>query len=108
VFTGLLSVAFLERILKWREWAGIGAVISGLVVVGMSDFVSRATGGQNHHGPNDIITGDELIVLAQVITATQMVYEEKFITKYNIPALQVRHPISWRELYHLHCSFYRQ
>lgn len=88
VFTGLLSVAFLERILKWREWAGIGAVLSGLVVVGLSDFVSKA-GSEGHHGRNDVITGDELIVLAQVITATQMVYEEKFINKHNIPALQV-------------------
>jgi drug/metabolite transporter (DMT)-like permease len=88
VFTGLLSVAFLERVLKWREWAGIGAVLSGLIVVGLSDFVSKAS-PEAHHGPNDVITGDELIVLAQVITAAQMVYEEKYINKHNIPALQV-------------------
>ncbi|KAF4525075.1 hypothetical protein B566_EDAN001989 [Ephemera danica] len=96
VFTGLLSVAFLERVLKWREWAGIGAVLSGLVVVGLSDFVSQAAGSQNHHGPNDVITGDELIVLAQVITATQMVYEEKFINKHNIPALQA---VGWEGVF---------
>lgn len=83
----MLSVAFLDRVLKWREWSGIGAIISGLVVVGMSDFMSGA-GNSGHHGRNDIITGDELIIMAQVITATQMVYEEKFITKHNIPAMQ--------------------
>jgi len=88
VFTGMLSVAFLDRVLKWREWSGIGAIISGLVVVGMSDFLS-GSGTSGHHGRNDIITGDELIIMAQVITATQMVYEEKFITKHNIPAMQV-------------------
>jgi drug/metabolite transporter (DMT)-like permease len=88
IFTGMLSVAFLDRVLKWREWSGIGAIISGLVVVGMSDFLSGA-GNSAHHGRNDIITGDELIIMAQVITATQMVYEEKFINKHNIPAMQV-------------------
>jgi drug/metabolite transporter (DMT)-like permease len=88
VFTGLLSVAFLDRVLKWREWSGIGAIISGLVVVGLSDFVT-GNGHSGQHGRNDVITGDELIVMAQVITATQMVYEEKFINKHNIPAMQV-------------------
>lgn len=31
--------------------------------------------------------GDLLIVIAQVVTATQMVVEEKFLYKYNIPPL---------------------
>ena len=37
---------------------------------------------------SDILLGDMLIVGAQVIVASQMVYEEKFVTKYNVPALQ--------------------
>ncbi|XP_065333203.1 solute carrier family 35 member F6 [Cloeon dipterum] len=94
IFTGLLSVAFLERVLKWREWSGIGFIISGLVVVGLSDFVSGAHSG--NHGRNDVITGDELIIIAQVITATQMVYEEKFINKHNIPALQA---VGWEGIF---------
>ncbi len=31
--------------------------------------------------------GDLLIILAQVIVAIQMVYEEKYLEKYNVPAL---------------------
>jgi len=35
-----------------------------------------------------IFLGDILIFSSQVIVATQMVLEEKFVTKYNVPALQ--------------------
>ncbi len=41
-----------------------------------------------HKSSSDILLGDVLIVCAQVIVATQMVYEEKYVTKYNVPALQ--------------------
>lgn len=33
-------------------------------------------------------TGDLLIIMAQIIAAVQMVYEEKFVTRYSIPAMQ--------------------
>lgn len=36
--------------------------------------------------------GDLLIIMAQIIVACQMVYEEKVITKYNVPPLQA---IGW-------------
>ncbi|KAL1420103.1 hypothetical protein MTO96_004594 [Rhipicephalus appendiculatus] len=65
IFTGLLSVAFLGRRLRSYEWIGILGVMCGLVVVGMSDILfpdSHAT-----KGPNSIITGDLLIVLAQAV-----------------------------------------
>ena len=37
---------------------------------------------------SSIFFGDLLIFCSQVIVASQMVIEEKFITKYNVPALQ--------------------
>lgn len=37
---------------------------------------------------NNIITGDLLILTAQIITAVQMVYEEKYVAGMDIPALQ--------------------
>jgi len=37
---------------------------------------------------SNIVLGDLLIVCAQLIVATQMVLEEKFVSKYNVPALQ--------------------
>jgi len=36
----------------------------------------------------NIFVGDLLIFCSQIIVASQMVYEEKFISKYNVPALQ--------------------
>ena len=86
VFTGLLSVAFLNRKLKVYEWTGIAFVIGGLVVVGLSDFLFKATG--ENKGRNSIITGDLLIIMAQIITATQMVVEERFVSTRNVSALE--------------------
>jgi len=40
------------------------------------------------HSGNEQLIGDILIVCAQVIVASQMVYEEKVVSKYNVPALQ--------------------
>merc|ERR1719500_611147 len=51
--------------------------------------ISLAT--SEHGCKNDttnIFVGDLLIFCSQIIVASQMVYEEKFITKYNVPALQ--------------------
>lgn len=86
IFTGLLSTAFLGRLLKGREWLGMLTVIMGLSVVGASDFIFGSGGSNN--SLNSIITGDLLIVMAQIVTASQMVWEEKFVTKHNVPALQ--------------------
>merc|ERR1719193_768807 len=36
----------------------------------------------------NVFVGDLLIFCSQIIVASQMVYEEMFITKYNVPALQ--------------------
>lgn len=58
VFVGMLSEAFLERALKKKEWFGIISVVIGLAIVGVSDFVSKDTNGDNH-GKNDILTGKQ-------------------------------------------------
>ncbi|XP_035233832.1 solute carrier family 35 member F6-like [Stegodyphus dumicola] len=96
VFTGLLSVAFLERHLRVCEWVGIFIVIFGLLCVGISDDFSSNPGSEHNASLNGIITGDLLIVLAQIIVATQMVLEEKFVTKYDISALE---SIGWEGLF---------
>ncbi|XP_026280126.1 solute carrier family 35 member F6 [Frankliniella occidentalis] len=87
VFVALLSMAFLDRKLRCVEWFGIIFVLSGLSVVGMSDFASGSS--SEHKDTNSIITGDLLIIAAQIITAFQMVYEEKFVKDKDIPALMV-------------------
>ncbi|CAB0007430.1 unnamed protein product [Nesidiocoris tenuis] len=45
-----------------------------------------------------MLRGDLIIVIAQIITATQMVYEEKFVNTKNIPPLQA---VGWEGLFGL-------
>lgn len=85
IFTALLSVIFLGRKIHSHMWLGMFTVLIGLVTVGVSDIVF---GNDDKSDKNGIIAGDLLIILAQVITASQMVYEEKFVTRHNVPALQ--------------------
>ncbi|XP_026472161.1 solute carrier family 35 member F6-like isoform X1 [Ctenocephalides felis] len=85
IFVSILSVAFLNRVLKIREWIGIWLVIMGLTVVGATDFFFTNT---STYSKNAVLTGDLLIITAQIITAIQMVYEEKFVKDLDIPALQ--------------------
>ncbi|ODN03330.1 Solute carrier family 35 member F6 [Orchesella cincta] len=93
VFTGLLSVAFLNRSLTFVKWFGISFILLGLGIVGLSDF---STHGADGHGKNNMITGDLLIVMAQIISASQMVYEEKYVSKYNVPPLQA---VGWEGVF---------
>jgi len=86
VFTGLLTITILKRKLKAFQWVGIFVIIVGLATVGSNDFLKKGTG--NEHGTGSMITGDVLIILAQILTAFQMIVEEKFLTGKNIPPLQ--------------------
>ena len=35
-----------------------------------------------------LLLGDLIIIMAQVVVAAQMVYEEKYVKKHNVPPLQ--------------------
>nr|XP_039252468.1 solute carrier family 35 member F6-like [Styela clava] len=88
VFTALLSVAFLRRVVRIPQWIGIGCVIVGLIIVGLSDVLFPDETGDITYGKNGIITGDLLIIIAQIIQATQVVIEEHYVTARNINPLQ--------------------
>ena len=93
IFTAILSMSFLDRKLGSREWIGIGMVIVGLALVGLSDIITIEDANVS---TNSILTGDLLIICAQVITAVQMVIEEKFVAGQNIPALQA---VGWEGIF---------
>jgi len=65
IFTGMLSIGFLNRKLGAREWTGIAFVIMGLGFVGVSDILTMEDSDMN---TNSVITGDLLIIFAQVFT----------------------------------------
>ncbi|CAH2266809.1 jg27766 [Pararge aegeria aegeria] len=81
VFVALLSSTVLVN------------VIIGLAIVGVTDALYQSDEAK---GRNSLITGDLLIILAQVITACQMVYEEKYVSGLNIPALQA---VGWEGVF---------
>ncbi|VDP13923.1 unnamed protein product [Soboliphyme baturini] len=84
-FTGFLSVAFLHRKVIAYKWVGIFIVIAGLVVVGVSDFIAGSK--ESSSDANAIISGDLLVIIAQLVQAAQMVYEEKYVVQYDVPPL---------------------
>ncbi|XP_007891103.1 solute carrier family 35 member F6 [Callorhinchus milii] len=86
IFTGMLSVAFLGRRLEVSQWIGIIFTILGLVVVGLADFLSGSQ--DSGHNTTEVITGDLLIIIAQIIVAIQMVLEEKFVSKHDVHPLR--------------------
>jgi len=92
IFTGILSLIFLKRKLKLYHWTGMVLVLLGLGVVGLSSVLF---GGHSESAPHPL-TGDIIIVCAQVVVAIQMVVEEKFISKYNVPPLQV---VGWEGIF---------
>lgn len=104
VFVGVFSVLFLNRRLVMREWGGIFLVIGGLALVGVSDFFTPSQSAEltnvpaapSNHSTGQIVLGDMLIIGAQVVAASQMVLEEKFVSGLDIPALQA---VGWEGLF---------
>ncbi|XP_065189759.1 solute carrier family 35 member F6-like [Sycon ciliatum] len=95
IFTGFVSMVFLGKRLKPHEWGGMVVVVIGLVVVGLSDTLFGNEGASAQSKSNRL-TGDIIIVLAQLIVAFQMTWEEKFVKKYNVPALQA---VGWEGIF---------
>lgn len=93
IFVALFSKIFLGRVMGLRRWIGILFIAIGLTIVGVCDMLYSSDSNVDKRG---IIIGDALIILAQVITATQMVFEERFVGKLDIPSLQA---VGWEGTY---------
>ena len=94
ILTALLSQFLLNKPIKRIRWLGIVILFFGLVAVGATDLVEahqnddNPSPGPNDLSFNDVLLGDCLIIVAQLLVALQSVYEEKFAKKYNVPILQ--------------------
>jgi uncharacterized membrane protein len=86
IFTALFSVFFLGRKQYLFHWVGVVLVAIGSVLVGVAGIISSGSSSSVYPNQN---MGNLLIVLAQIIVASQMVVEERLIGGYNIPALEV-------------------
>ena len=63
IFVGLLSIFILKRKLELFRWAGMGVVLSGILLVGGADFMKT---GSDNTIDMKAVTGDIIIVAAQV------------------------------------------
>lgn len=87
VFTALLSVAFLRRMISKKSWLGITMVIVGLVLVGVSDIVfSNPSDG---YGINEIITGNVIFMFIKIVTNTRLCLCVNFFSYF----LQIENPV---------------
>ena len=81
IFSGLLSVGFLGSHISARQWLGMITVFLGLMVVGVGDLITSGIGTAS---ASQVITGDLLILVAQIIVSIQVVVEEYFIKGYEV------------------------
>jgi hypothetical protein len=92
IFTTALSYLALGKKVQRYHAVGVVLVLAGTAVVGLSSTVcvDACAGGSGAAAAGaKAMTGNVLIIVAQVIVAVQMVVEQKFIDGYDIPALQV-------------------
>jgi hypothetical protein len=90
IFTATFSAVFLKKRQAGYKWLGVAFVLAGTAVVGASSFACKdACSASSGAADNKAMVGNILIILAQLVVATQMVVEEKFIDGYDIPPLQV-------------------
>ena len=61
-FVGLASRFVLNKRLEWEQWAGVGVISSGVLLVGAADLFSR----DNLSASYQPLIGDMIIVFAQV------------------------------------------
>eukprot|EP00771_Trimastix_marina_P004226 gnl/Trimastix_PCT/971.p1 GENE.gnl/Trimastix_PCT/971~~gnl/Trimastix_PCT/971.p1 ORF type:complete len:414 (-),score=135.60 gnl/Trimastix_PCT/971:112-1353(-) len=78
IFTGIWSVIFLRRRLEKFRWAGMILVVIGLLLVGVSGFLSSLKTQKGKQG-GLFALGCLLIILGQMANSTQFVLEEKFL-----------------------------
>lgn len=92
IFVALFNVNYLNHTLKTHNWCGMLTISLGLLIVVMSD-IHYSTTNPDYKA---VLTGDLLIIFSQIFQSLQMVYEEKFIKTFDIPALQA---IGWQGIF---------
>mmetsp|Transcript_113907 Transcript_113907/g.332848 ORF Transcript_113907/g.332848 Transcript_113907/m.332848 type:complete len:359 (-) Transcript_113907:43-1119(-) len=93
IFTCLFSVLFLRRRQHRYHVAGVVFVFAGITLVSLSALISPAASTAAASGTTEPLTprltGIALCIGAQVFQASMLVYEEKIMSRFSIPPLQV-------------------
>ncbi|KAJ3173121.1 hypothetical protein HDU88_004580 [Geranomyces variabilis] len=101
LFTGTLSVIFLHRRHPLYRWFALCCVFAGVAIVGLSTIVDPTPPPEQSIASNfeekddgeaeaarSSFIGVILVVLAQTVTASQFVIEEKILSRYHVPAIK--------------------
>ncbi len=94
VFTAIFSLMVLKRRYSVFQWGGIGIVVVGLIIVGVSTLLK---GGDENSTTSKLIAGLLLTVLGSALNAIQNVVEEKLLkaANYTVHPLEV---VGWEGL----------
>lgn len=86
IFTCILSVVFLGRRQHGYHLVGVALVFLGITMVSLSAFLKPNSNPNASHG---VMLGIGLCLVAQVFQASMIVFEERIMSKYPVPPLQV-------------------
>mmetsp|Transcript_1412 Transcript_1412/g.2639 ORF Transcript_1412/g.2639 Transcript_1412/m.2639 type:complete len:358 (+) Transcript_1412:111-1184(+) len=89
IFTCLFSVIFLGRRQHGYHLVGVGLVFMGITLVSLSAFVNPSHTPQARSPAYQRFLGIGLCMGAQIFQASMLVYEEKIMSRYSVPPLQV-------------------
>lgn len=81
-FTALFSIIFLGKRLNFQHFLGLFLVVLGITVVGLANLLYSSSDSAKNP-----FLGDILVLIAQLVVATQFVVEEKVLGKMEVPAL---------------------
>jgi drug/metabolite transporter (DMT)-like permease len=89
IFTCLISVVFLGRRQHRYHIVGVMLVFLGITLVSLSTFMNPEQADAQRTSSASKIFGIGLCIGAQVFQASMLVYEEKIMSQYPVPPLQV-------------------
>ena len=95
IFSALLSVVVLKKRLYGYHWLGVALCCLAILVVGYSNIMgaSLSSSGSyissNNLPQSRVVFGMMLIVIGQVVQASQVVLEEKLLRGYSIEPFQI-------------------
>ncbi len=97
VWTALLSVIFLRRVLSSQQWGGITLCVSGIVLVGIANIASEGAG----QARANVALGVGIILVGQVLQAAQVVIEEYLLRDLQMSSVRI---VAWEGLFGVvHC-----
>jgi len=93
IFSAILSVTFLKRKLLGYHWFGVFLCTLAIALVGYANMMAADTssGPVDPHRPSQsmVLFGMALIVLGQIVQASQVVFEEKLLRGYSIEPFHI-------------------